>query len=253
VLVSVTPKSPEDSGVATVSRVSYTPEAAADVECDAPPTKYKLLWEDDFAGTTLGPQWTVYNNCTHGNEAQLYVKEGVSVADGMLKLTAFPFASNRTDRNGVQHRFGSGWVDSASNYSSRALNDCWSNNTQAHPFNFLYGRWEIRAKMPPGHFWTALWLMPDASVCWPKGGEVSETIPATPARRGTRRTTDTHHPARPHRHTPSAGRHPRERHLGAAAAVRTARGVPLGRQGRAVLQGHGGQPRRRRAQVAARF
>jgi beta-glucanase (GH16 family) len=26
--------------------------------------------------------------------------------------------------------------------------------------------------MPAGHFWTALWLMPDADICWPKGGEV---------------------------------------------------------------------------------
>lgn len=54
----------------------------------------------------------------------------------------------------------------------RALNDCQSNNTKAAPYNFLYGKWEISAKMPPGHFWTALWLMPDADICWPKGGEV---------------------------------------------------------------------------------
>jgi beta-glucanase (GH16 family) len=51
-------------------------------------------------------------------------------------------------------------------------------NEKAIPFNFLYGKWEISAKMPvrpngtAGHFWSALWLMPDHDVCWPTGGEV---------------------------------------------------------------------------------
>lgn len=29
----------------------------------------------------------------------------------------------------------------------------------------LYGRWNVRAKLPPGHFWPAIWLMPAADIC----------------------------------------------------------------------------------------
>lgn len=65
------------------------------------------------------------------------MSNAATVADGMLRLTAFEFPKNLTDRAGQQHKFGSAWVDSASNYSSRALNDCWSNNTESRPYNFL--------------------------------------------------------------------------------------------------------------------
>jgi len=142
------------------------------VTCDGNTPEYTLLWEDDFNGSKLGPQWTAYDNCTHGKEAELYVADAVTVSNGLLKLTAFAFPENKTDPAGNEHAYGSGWVDCASNRSSRSLNNCWSNNSKAIPYNFLYGKWEIRAKMPPGHFWTALWLMPDNEVCWPQGGEV---------------------------------------------------------------------------------
>jgi beta-glucanase (GH16 family) len=172
VAISVTPLSNASAGSALIGSISYTPQDTAPAKCRPGPPQYTLLWEDDFNGTTLGPQWTAYDNCTHGAEAQLYVSDAVTVADGMLKLTAFEFPANKTDRQGNAHQYGSGWVDSASNRSSRALNDCWSNSTESIPYNFLYGKWEIRAKMPHGHFWVAAWLMPDAKVCWPQGGEV---------------------------------------------------------------------------------
>ena len=40
---------------------------------------------------------------------------------------------------------------------------------------FLYGRLEVRAKLPPGRgLWPAIWLMPDSSTYggWPKSGEI---------------------------------------------------------------------------------
>lgn len=71
-IVSVTPLTNASAGHATVSSVSYTSRGSTEgPECGAPPIKYKLFWEDDFKGSELGPQWTAYNNCTHGQEAQV--------------------------------------------------------------------------------------------------------------------------------------------------------------------------------------
>jgi len=44
--------------------------------------RYKLLWEDHFNGTALAEQWTAYDNCTHGNEAELYMADAAVVEDG---------------------------------------------------------------------------------------------------------------------------------------------------------------------------
>lgn len=170
--VSATPVRAGVVGAADIHGIVYTPQDTVAAACDGGAIEYKLLWQDDFDGAALGPQWTAYDNCTHGKEAQLYVKEAATVVDGKLRLTAFRFPENRTDRAGQQHEFGSAWVDSASSRANNALNDCNSSNAQAAPYNFLHGKWEISTKMPPGHFWAALWLMPDANVCWPKGGEV---------------------------------------------------------------------------------
>jgi len=170
--VSATPVGAGVVGAADIHGIVYTPQDTVAAACDGGAIEYKLLWQDDFDGAALGPQWTAYDNCTHGKEAQLYVKEAATVVDGKLRLTAFRFPENRTDRAGQQHEFGSAWVDSASSRANNALNDCNSSNAQAVSYNFLHGKWEISAKMPPGHFWAALWLMPDANVCWPKGGEV---------------------------------------------------------------------------------
>eukprot|EP00039_Didymoeca_costata_P002491 m.60566 g.60566 ORF g.60566 m.60566 type:complete len:722 (+) comp11331_c0_seq2:81-2246(+) len=167
VTVTLTPL--KGSGTASLISSSYTPTGLTPTPCGEAP-KFKLAWEDDFKGTTISEAWTVYDNCTHGNEAELYVPEGVIVDNGVLKLHAFKFAKNQTDQKGNVHQYGSGWVDTASNRSNQALNDCSSNNT--HGYSMLYGKWEISAKMPPGHFWTAIWLMPDADICWPRGGEI---------------------------------------------------------------------------------
>lgn len=157
------------SASAVLVGAQYTPLGQAAAACA--PRKLKKVWSEDFAGSALGPSWTVYDNCTHGQEEELYVPEGVSVADGLLRLTAFVFPDgNRTSRAGREYRFGSGWVDTASANGSQALSDCRTNNTAG--FSLLYGRWEVRARLPKGHFWPAIWFMPAYPDCWPTGGEV---------------------------------------------------------------------------------
>jgi hypothetical protein len=140
--------------IATLISVQYTPESVAPAPCHNNwPIEYKPFWEDHFNGTALGEQWSVADNCTHGFPGQLYVKEGVVLEDGKLKLRAFEFKDgNKTGPDGVSQRFGSGWVDSASNNSNHWITDCNMNNSKATPYNFLYGKWEISAKMHGARF-----------------------------------------------------------------------------------------------------
>ena len=179
VTVAAVPTPANVTSSATLARVSFVPQGTLPVECDPGPLSYKLLWEDHFNSSVLGEQWTISDNCTHGFPGQLYVKEGVVLEDGKLKLRAFEFkGGNKTGPDGVSQRFGSGWVDCQSNRSNHWITDCNMMNEKAIPYNFNQGKWEVSAKMPTapngtaGHFWTALWLLPDEDICWPKGGEV---------------------------------------------------------------------------------
>jgi hypothetical protein len=105
--VSAVPTAVNGSAIATLTSVAYTPTATTPIECGVGwPIEYKPFWQDDFNTSILGPQWTVADNCTHGFPGQLYVKEGVVLEDGKLKLRAFEFPKNKTGPDGVSQRFG---------------------------------------------------------------------------------------------------------------------------------------------------
>jgi beta-glucanase (GH16 family) len=114
----------------------------------------KLLWADEFNGTSLNESFWNYeignNNGWGNNELQYYKKENTSVKDGYLIIQA------------KSENF------SGQNYTSSRL-------TTQNKFNFKYGRIDIRAALPKGQgIWPALWMLGKniPQVNWPKCGEI---------------------------------------------------------------------------------
>jgi len=119
---------------------------------------YSLVWSDEFDGTTLNAaNWTadVGNGCPSlcgwgNNELEYYRTQNVSVSGGNLVLTTL-----RQSYGGSS--FTSGKVHTRGKQS------------------FLYGRIEMRAKIPTGDgMWPAFWMMPAADVYggWAASGEI---------------------------------------------------------------------------------
>ncbi|MDE7327278.1 MAG: glycoside hydrolase family 16 protein [Lachnospiraceae bacterium] len=117
---------------------------------------YTLVWEEnfDYEGSVCAQDWS----CEVGerwanNEQQAYTDslENVCVRDGKLFITA------RKETYGIR------------DYTSGRI-------TTAGKHSFLYGYFEIRAKLPKGHgSWPAIWMMPDSSKQgnpWPHCGEI---------------------------------------------------------------------------------
>lgn len=110
-------------------------------EFDKPGAPDPAKWGYDLGGDGWG-----------NNELQFYTDslENASVADGVLTITA-----KEKKRNGRAY--------TSARLVSKGKGD------------FLYGRFEIRAKLPPGRgTWPALWMLPtdQAYGGWPKSGEI---------------------------------------------------------------------------------
>ena len=119
---------------------------------------FSLVWSDEFDGTSLDTSnWTIDigNGCPDlcgwgNNELQYYRPENVSVTGGNLILTA-------REQTYGGNSFTSGKV-----------------HTRNKQF-FLYGRMEMRAKIPTGGgMWPAFWMMPQDDVYggWAASGEI---------------------------------------------------------------------------------
>ena len=118
----------------------------------------KLIWSDEFDGDFIDTTKWKFETGDHGwgnNEWQDYQPQGsdnVEVKDGTLRITA--------RKTGPGQRVG--------DYTSARINSRES---------FLYGRIEIRAKMPeykgPG-LWPALWMLGEniSELGWPLCGEI---------------------------------------------------------------------------------
>lgn len=107
------------NSTAVLSTVTFTAQGNAATPSCSPP-QYSLVWKEDFEGSQLdASRWTVYNNCTHQDEEELYVTQGASVSNGMLSLTAFKFATPQYGQNGRVYYYGSSWVDTANATASQ--------------------------------------------------------------------------------------------------------------------------------------
>lgn len=120
---------------------------------------WKLIWSEEFDYTGF-PDSTKWSYDTEGNvyqwgnnEAQYYTsgrKENAWVSDGVLRITAL--------KEPMEGR----------SYTSARL-------ITKGKGDWLYGRFEIRAKLPTGRgTWPAIWMLPTDWEYgdWPKSGEI---------------------------------------------------------------------------------
>ncbi|MDP4273998.1 MAG: family 16 glycosylhydrolase [Bacteroidota bacterium] len=114
----------------------------------------KLIWSDEFDGDTLNMKnWSNETNIDVNNEWEKYTNgENLSVKNGILTITAKKVGSG-------QHKY---------DYTSGRI-------TTSGKKEFLYGRMEIRAKLPSGKgTWPATWMLGSniGTAGWPACGEL---------------------------------------------------------------------------------
>ncbi len=118
---------------------------------------FDLVWSDEFDAAALDlKKWEFEVNARGGgnNELQYYVTNNVRVRDGLLTIEARK-----------EHYTGPGGTRE---YTSSRI------RTKGKG-DWLFGRFEIRAKLPKGQgLWPAIWMMPtDARYGgWPNSGEI---------------------------------------------------------------------------------
>ncbi len=127
-----------------------SPACTSPVEKEEPTANgdWTLVWQDEFNGVHLNEAKWNYETGGHGwgnNELQYYTNrpENVYVRDGKLILEA--------RKESYENR----------EYTSARL-------TTKHKGDWLYGKFEIRAKLPKGKgLWPAIWMLP---TDWEYGG-----------------------------------------------------------------------------------
>ncbi len=120
---------------------------------------WEMVWNDEFNGTELDvTKWTPEDAAlVKNNEKQYYSPDEVYVGKGLLTLR-----SRRRAMGGRE--FTSGLVETH------------------HKFKLLFGRVEIRAKLPKGQgLWPAHWMMPDDNT-WPPEIDIMELLGHRPDR-----------------------------------------------------------------------
>lgn len=142
-----------------VDKETYNPRSLVPEECAFLDTvdDWQPVWceEFDYEGLPDSEKWfyDVGGSGWGNNELQYYTKEDLdnaSVSDGTLKITAL-----------LESMGGK-------NYTSARL-------VSKYRGDWLYGKFEIRAKVPSGNgTWSAAWMLPTQYEygAWPRSGEI---------------------------------------------------------------------------------
>ncbi len=130
---------------------------------------YELVFDDEFDGDTLDTtKWGYNYSWGHShNHAAWCVPENVIVKDGILTLKGEN--KKHPDSEGKQGTFNNKKYDIV--YTSGAVNT-------HHKYNFTYGYFEARLKMPKGKgMWPAWWMLKDG---WPPEIDMLEILCSKP-------------------------------------------------------------------------
>ncbi len=129
------------------------------------PAGYRMVWHDEFdaAGRPDAAGWTYETGFVRNEELQLYRPENAVVKDGMLVIEA----RREKVANPGYRPDGRGWRQQRpfADYTSASV-------TTKGLHSWLYGRFEMRARIDTrAGLWPAFWTL-GASGRWPAGGEI---------------------------------------------------------------------------------
>jgi beta-glucanase (GH16 family) len=138
------------------------------VRAEGPPPGYRLVWSDefDYQGQPDAAKWGYEEGFVRNKELQYYTRdrrENARVEHGMLVIEGRKerFRNPRFDpRHGPKGEYAE--------YTSASL-------ITLHKASWLYGRIELRAKLPHGKgVWPAIWMLGAnfPEVNWPACGEI---------------------------------------------------------------------------------
>lgn len=126
---------------------------------------YNLVWSDefDYSGAPDSTVWNFEQGFARNEELQWYQKENAYCKDGLLIIEA---KSEKRD-NPIYEEGSNDWR------RSRRFIECTSSSiTTSGKKEFLYGRFEVRARVPVGKgAWPAIWTLGNAME-WPSCGEI---------------------------------------------------------------------------------
>ncbi len=139
------------------------------LSCTETPTTqgegWELVWHDEFDkdGAPNPEWWTFEEGFVRNNEAQYYQADNATCKDGILTI------EGRQERvkNPKYDPNGRSWREQReySEYTASSIKS-------VGKFDFLYGRVEVRAKIPTsGGAWPAIWTLGSAHR-WPSCGEI---------------------------------------------------------------------------------
>lgn len=144
-----------------LSLTTATPAAAQTAD-----DGYRLVWADefDYEGTPKADNWNFEHGFVRNNEAQWYQAENATVRDGALVITG----KREHKANPTYNPEGKHWGQKRENieYTSACL-------ITEGKHEFLYGRFEIRARIPATRgSWPAIWFKGANGLPWPQRGEI---------------------------------------------------------------------------------
>ena len=137
-----------------------SPAAAA-----VPPAVYRLVWADEFDsdGAPDSAVWKHEQGFVRNNELQWYQPANAAVSNGILTITG----KKETVANAGYEEGGRDWRRNrkTAEYTAACIKTVGTKE-------FLYGRFEIRAKIPTASgSWPAIWTL-GRSMPWPSCGEI---------------------------------------------------------------------------------
>jgi beta-glucanase (GH16 family) len=134
-------------------------------------TNWQLIWSDEFNTPGLPDQtkWQYEYGYVRNNELQFYTRDRLENGrqeKGMLVIEGrkekYPNPMYKPGGDPKNRRTGQEFAD----YTAASINTLGK-------ASFLYGRIEVRAKLPQGRgVWPAIWMMGTNRVGWPKCGEI---------------------------------------------------------------------------------
>ena len=114
---------------------------------------WKLVWKDDFKGKEIDP--TSWRRCVAGTSDW---DRNMSPLDSLCRV-----------RNGVLELWGIPTPEGLNESRPYITGGVYSEGLRS----VQNGRFDVRAKFGfATGFWPAIWLMPDANIQWPYGGEI---------------------------------------------------------------------------------